>query len=159
MITWSPYFPQIIMASNKKPIRLVSQADISYQTFEDAYYEKRVWMPSANVSNYVMIFTGLSMGARSKLGRAAFINLIKTLSESEIVPRTIVFWNNAVKACLENSPLLSALARIERAGVKILVSTHALEKLGAKNKLRAGKLANTIDLLEAIHKSQKVVSF
>ncbi|HNV72466.1 MAG TPA: hypothetical protein PKO06_22345 [Candidatus Ozemobacteraceae bacterium] len=138
---------------------LSPRSEVTYQIFEDAYYEKRVWMPSANLSNYVMIFTSLSLGHKSRLGRLAFRHLLQTLSESEFVPRILVFWNHAVKACVEGSPLLPCLARIERAGVKILVCTFALEKLKLKSKLRSGKLASNIDLLDAIHKAQKVVSF
>ncbi len=142
-----------------KVLSLSPRSEVSYQIFEDAYYEKRVWMPSANLSNYVLIFTSLSLGKRSRLGRLAFRNFLQTLSESEFVPRVIVFWNYAVKACVEGSPLLPCLARIERAGVKILVCTFALEKLKLKSRLRSGKLASNIDLLDAIHKAQKVVSF
>jgi len=116
-------------------------------------------MPSATVSNFLLMFTRRSIGARSKLGSESFSNLIVTLSESEIVPRTLVFWNSAVKACMEGSSLVPAISRIERAGVKILVSGFALERLGLKGQLRVGKLANTIDLLEAINKAQKVVTF
>lgn len=123
------------------------------------YFEKRVWMPSANVANFLLMFTRCSIGGRSKLGSESFSNLIVTLSESEFVPRTLVFWNTAVKACMEGSPLIPAITRIERAGVKVLVSGFALERLGLKGQLRVGKLANTIDLLEAINKTQKIVTF
>ena len=138
---------------------LSPQNDVSYQQFEDAYFEKRVWMPSANVSNYAMIFTRLFLGEKTVLGRTSMKNLLIALSENEVVPRTLVFWNSSVKVCVEGSPLLPALSKIERAGVKILVSGYALDKLHLKSALRIGKLANNFDLLEAIQKAQKVVSF
>lgn len=99
------------------------------------------------------------MGEKSKLGKLALKNLIVTLSESEVVPRTLAFWNTAVKLCIEGSPLLPTLAKIEKCGVKILVSGYALEKLNLKSFLRIGKLANNFDLLEAIFKATKVVTF
>lgn len=139
--------------------QLSPRSDVNFSQFEDVYFEKRVWMPSANVSNYAMIFTRLFLGEKTPLGRSSLKNLIITLSESEVVPRTLVFWNTAVKACVEGSPVLPALAKIERAGVKILVSGFALDRLKLKSSLRIGKLANNFDLLEAIHKAQKVVSF
>ncbi len=148
----------IVKAGRKAP-PLSTRNDFSYRQFEDVYFEKRVWMPSANVSNYVMIFTRLFLGEKSPMGRRSLKNLLVTLSESEVVPRVLVFWNNAVKICLEGSPLLPALAKIERTGVRILVSGYALERLKMKGQLRIGKLANNFDLLEAIHKAQKVVSF
>ena len=138
---------------------LGAKADVSYQYFEDAAFEKRIWMPSANVSNYLLLFTAPFLGTRDPLGRKSFNDFIITLSESEIVPRVLAFWNHAVKACVEGSPLLPALAKIERTGVKILVSGPALDHLQLKNSLRIGKLANHFDLLEAIHKAQKIVNF
>lgn len=142
-----------------KDNNLSSKATPNYKHFEDVFYEKRVWVPSANVSNYLLMFTRPYIGDPGDLGTDAFRNLIITLSESEIVPRIVVFWNNAVRACVDQSTLLASIVKIEKAGVKILVSAHALESLNLKTKLRVGKLANNLDLLDAINKTQKVVSF
>jgi hypothetical protein len=132
---------------------------MNYQYFEDVSFEKRVWVPSANISNYVMFFPKPFIGTPDRLGRISFKNLIITLSESEIIPKVLIFWNYAARVCLEGSSLLPVLSKIEQMGVKILVSGFYLEKTNKKNKLRIGKLANNFDLLEAIHKAQKVVSF
>ncbi|MEW6711328.1 MAG: hypothetical protein AB1403_16005 [Candidatus Riflebacteria bacterium] len=118
-----------------------------------------MWVPSAKVSNFLMMFTRLYIGENDDLGKASFRDIIITLSESELVPRTLVFWNNAVKACVEGSPLVAALHKIERLGVKILVAGHALDLLNLKSDLRAGKLANHFDLMDAINQVQKVVTF
>jgi hypothetical protein len=138
---------------------LSSRNEPNYQHFEDVYFEKRVWVPSANISNYLMIFTRLYLGENDPLGKEALANLIMTLAESEVLPRVLVFWTHAVRMCVEGSALLPALAKIERAGSRVLVSAHALEAFHLKPALRAGKLANNLDLLEAINKAQKVVSF
>jgi hypothetical protein len=98
------------------------------------------------------------VGENDDLGKGSFRDIIITLSESELVPRTIVFWNNAVKACVEKSPLIPMLNKIERLGVKILVAGHALDHLGLKSELRVGKLANHFDLIDAINQVQKVVT-
>ena len=143
----------------RHPKLLSPRADVSYQYFEDAYFEKRVWAPSANISNYLMVFTRTYLGSKDKIGRLSFKNLVVTLSESEIVPKVLVFWNHAAKACLQGSSLLPFISKIEQNGVKVLVSGLYLEKFHLKEKLRVGKLANNFDLLEAIHKAQKVVSF
>lgn len=138
---------------------LSPKVDVNFKYFEDAYYEKRVWAPSANISNYVMIFTHYYLGSKDAIGRKSFKNLIVTLSESEIVPKVLVFWNHAARACLDGSSLVPVLHKIEQAGVKVLVSGFFLEKFNLKDRLRVGKLANNFDLLAAIHKAQKVVSF
>ncbi|MFZ2959684.1 MAG: hypothetical protein WA705_22605 [Candidatus Ozemobacteraceae bacterium] len=116
-------------------------------------------MPSANLSNYLLMFSSPYIGTHDPMGKKSFEDFLVTLSESEILPRILIFWNNAVKACLEGSNLLTALAKIERTGVRILVSGSALDQLDKKNKLRIGKLANNFDLLDAIHKATKIVTF
>jgi hypothetical protein len=123
------------------------------------YFEKRVWVPSAKISNYLMMFTKEFVGENDDLGKASFRDIIITMSESEMVPRVLVFWNKSVKACVEGSELLLQLNTIERAGVRILVAGHALDNLNLKHSLRVGKLANHFDLMEAINKVQKVVTF
>lgn len=99
------------------------------------------------------------MGSRDRIARASFRHLLVTLAASEIIPRFLVFWNRAARVCIEGSKLLPTLVQLERAGVRILVSAHALERMKAKNRLRVGRLANHFDLLEAINKVQKVVTF
>jgi len=106
-----------------------------------------------------MMFTRLYIGENDDLGKNSFRDILITLSESELVPRTLVFWNNAVKACVEGSPLLPVINKIEKLGVRVLVAGHALDKLGIKGAMRAGKLANHFDLLDAINQVQKVINF
>lgn len=105
------------------------------------------------------MFTKYGVGDENEMGRGSFRDIIITLSESELVPRVIAFWNTSVKACVENSDLLSALNKLEQAGVKILVAGHALNALELKKLLRVGRLANHFDLITAINKVQKVVTF
>ena len=145
--------------TNERITPLSQRSYPTYQDFEDVCFEKRVWIPSASISNYVMMFTRLYIGGKTSLGRRSFKDLIITLSESALVPRVLVFWTNSVKACLEGSPLLDAIHKIEKTGTRVLVHGYALDKLQLKSKLRAGKLANNFDLLEAINKAQKVVTF
>lgn len=141
-------------------ITLLSQrTELDHSYFEGVYYEKRVWVPSAKVSNYLMMFTRLYIGENDEMGKSSFRDILITLSESELIPRTLVFWNNAVKACVEGSPLLPVIHKIEKLGVRVLVAGHALDKLGLKASLRAGKLANHFDLLDAMNQVQKVVNF
>lgn len=142
-----------------KELILSQRNDLDHTYFEGVYFEKRVWVPSAKISNYLMMFSRLYIGENDELGKASFRDIILTLSESELVPRTVVFWNNAVKACVEGSPLIPTLHKIERLGVRILVAGHALETLNLKRALRVGKLANHFDLIEAINQVQKVVTF
>ncbi|MBF0408128.1 MAG: hypothetical protein HQM10_12295 [Candidatus Riflebacteria bacterium] len=138
---------------------LGSKAEVNYQYFEDVLFEKRIWMPSANISNYLLMFTAPYLGSRDKHGRRSFKDFLTATSESEVVPRTIVFWNRSVIACFEGSPILPALSRLDKSGVKILVSAQAINRMKAMDRLVTGKLANYTDLLDAMHKSQKIITF
>ena len=132
---------------------------IEQNYFEETYYEKRVWIASARLTNALMMFSKPFIGEDDEIGRNAVNDLLVTLSESEIVPKYIVFWNNAVKLCVEDSKLLPAINRLEKYGVRVLVAGHALDKLNLKSSLRVGKLANNFDLIDAINQVQKVINF
>ncbi len=127
--------------------------------YEQVYYEKRVWIQSARLISSIYIFSKPYIGEDDELGRSAIGDILTTLSESEVVPRYIAFWNNAVKVCTEDSKLLPVLNKLEKFGIKILVAGNALDKLNLKSSLRVGKLANHFDLVEAINQVQKVVNF
>lgn len=127
--------------------------------YEQVYYEKRVWIQSARLISSIYIFSKPYIGEDDELGRSAIGDILTTLSESEVVPRYIAFWNNAVKVCTEDSKHLPVLNKLEKFGIKILVAGNALDKLNLKSSLRVGKLANHFDLVEAINQVQKVVNF
>ena len=127
--------------------------------FEETYYEKRVWIASARLSNALMMFSKCFIGEDDELGHNSLEGILVTLSECEVVPKYIVFWNNSVKLCVENSKLLPVISKLEKYGVKILVAGFALEKLNLKSSLRVGKLANNFDLIDAMNKVQKVINF
>ncbi len=137
----------------------MSQENIDQNYFEKTYYEKRVWIASARLSNSLMMFSKTYVGEDDEMGHNAINDILVTLSESEIVPKYLVFWNNAVKLCVEDSKLLSVINRIEKYGVRVLVAGHALDKLNLKSSLRVGKLANHFDLIDAINQVQKVINF
>lgn len=105
------------------------------------------------------MFTGTFIGENNELGRDSFKDFILTLSESETIPRTVVFWNESVTTCTKDSGLINELNRLDKMGCKILVSYKALEKLQLQNDLKIGKLANNFDLIEALSKVQKVITF
>ena len=107
--------------------------EFDFKYFEDAHFEKRVWIPSAKVSNYLVMFTKCFVGEDDEMGCDSFRDIIITLSENEMVPRIIVFWNNSVQACVKGSEHLQPLTKLEKSGVKILVSGHALNVLKLKN--------------------------
>ena len=105
------------------------------------------------------MFTKCFIGEDTDMGNDSFRDIIITFSENEMVPRVMVFWNDSVKACVNGSELIQALTKLEKAGVKILVAGHALNNLKLKSSLRVGNLANHFDLVAAINKVQKVVTF
>ena len=127
--------------------------------FEETYYEKRVWIASARLSNSLMMFSKPFIGEDDEMGRNTINDILVTLSESEIVPKFIVFWNNAVKLCVEDSKLIPVINKLEKYGVRVLVAGHALDKLNLKSSLRVGKLANHFDLVDAMNQVQKVINF
>ena len=132
---------------------------IEQNFFEEGYYEKRVWVSSTRLTSALIMFSKPFIGEDDAMGHKAVEDFLVTLSESELAPKYIAFWNNAVKLCVEDSSILPVINKLEKYGVTVLVAGQALDKLNLKSLLRVGKLANHFDLIDAINQVQKVVNF
>jgi hypothetical protein len=127
--------------------------------FKREYYDKHAWLNTPSMGDQLFVFTKLYIGEDEEMGRKAFSDFLVTISESHPLPKGLVFWNRAVLACVEKSETLGIILKLEEQGVNILVSDSALLSLKIKNTLRTGKPTSYFELLEAISKAQKIITF
>ena len=137
---------------------------IDQNNFDENYYEnisfnKNCWSNTIKPSNITYIFTKQYIGENNQLGRQSLEDLISTLPELEIIPKTIIFWCDSVELCSNGSKLTKSLKKLEKLGTRILVSSQALLALNLQNSLQIGRIANNLDFIHAINSSQKTVTF
>jgi selenium metabolism protein YedF len=79
-----------------------------------------------------------------------------TIAEVSPKPYAIAFYNSGILHCLEDSPVLSELQQIEKAGTKILVCGTCTDHYQVSEKVKVGIISNMYDILTAMQQSTKV---
>lgn len=82
------------------------------------------------------------------LGFAILMELLNSLAKREDRPKTMIFWNTAVKLLAQGSPAVTRLKALEEKGVQILAGRLCLQDLGIVNAV--GKAAGMDEILDLI---------
>ncbi len=80
-----------------------------------------------------------------------------TLSESDIIPKELIFLNGGVKLTVKGSEVLESLQNLEKRGVKILSCGTCLDFYGIKDNLAIGEISNMYTIVESMNTSNKVI--
>jgi len=80
-----------------------------------------------------------------------------TLSELDVVPKTIVFLNSGVKLATEGSKVLKDLQTLESKGVEIVSCGTCLDFYGLTSSLSVGGISNMYTIVEHLNNSMKVI--
>lgn len=91
------------------------------------------------------------------LGTILMKGYLYTLSESDILPKEIIFLNGGVKLTVDSSEVLESLKNLEKRGVKILSCGTCLDFYGVKNNLAIGEISNMYTIVESMNSSNKVI--
>ena len=108
--------------------------------------------------NIVVVIDSLHMGkGDEELGKILMKGFIYTLSEMEVLPKTILFYNEGVKLAIEGAESLQDLKTLEKRGVEILSCGTCLNFYGITDKLRVGEVTNMYTIVERQMKATRVV--
>lgn len=109
-------------------------------------------------SNNVVVLDSLYMGNGDKeLGKILMKGFIYTLSEIEIIPKTILLYNEGVKLITKDSEVLEDLINLEKRGVEILACGTCLDFYKIPKTLLVGSVTNMYTIIERELKSDKVI--
>ena len=112
-----------------------------------------------DASTVVMTIKSSEMGVGdSILGGVLIRALFHTLTETDEIPNTIVFYNDGVRLTVEGSPILDDLSALEKNGVELLVCGTCLGHYGLKDSLAAGTVSNMYTIAETLLRAGKVVT-
>ena len=81
-----------------------------------------------------------------------------TISESDDLPKSILFMNDGVKVPTLNHQAAEHLRDLETKGVEILVCGACLNFYGLEEKLRVGKISNMYDITKCMKEASKVIT-
>lgn len=95
----------------------------------------------------IMVISQNVIGNDVALGEILMKSFFGVLAESDALPDTIIFYNSAVKLCVEEGQILDDIKLIESKGVEILSCGTCLGHYEMKEKLQVGKVSNMYDIV------------
>jgi selenium metabolism protein YedF len=106
------------------------------------------------------VFIGKEIiGAGSEeLGKSLIKMYFYTISESDNLPKSILFMNDGVKVPTLNDQAINHLRDLEKKGVEILVCGACLNFYGLEDKLKVGKVSNMYDITKCMKEASKVIT-
>lgn len=115
-------------------------------------------VPAPDAPGYMVAFTKNIQGAGAdELGYRLTQLFINTLPEIDRKPESLVFLNSSVFLCLNGSPVLEPLKKLEDSGVKILVCGTCLNFFEKADELAVGIISNMYEILDQMSKAPKVL--
>ena len=111
------------------------------------------------VGNWAVFIGKEIIGAGiEELGKNLMKMFFYTLSESDDLPKYLLFMNDGVKVPTLNEQAIEHLREIENKGTEIMVCGACLNFYNLEDKLGAGKVSNMYDISNAMKEVNKVIT-
>lgn len=111
-----------------------------------------------NTGNIVVAIGSEKMGCGDeKLGKNLMKAFIYSLSQAEVHPKTMLFFNGGAHLTCEGSLSLEDLNNLKELGTKILTCGTCLDFYGLKEKLKVGEVTNMYDIVSTMEQASLVI--
>lgn len=115
--------------------------------------------PAVKGDSYIVVINGPMMGKGDEaFGRQLLKNFIYTLTEQDVLPDTMLFYNGGVPLVTEDSESLDDLRKLADAGVQIYACGACLNYYGLTEKVAVGEITNLYRIIEILRTAGRVVS-
>lgn len=120
--------------------------------------EEETCAPNAIHGNTVVVISADHMGeGDNELGKVLIKGFIYALTEQDVLPKTMLFYNGGAKLTCEESPTLEDLKSLEAQGVEILTCGTCLNHYGLTDKLQVGSVTNMYVIAEKMTQAGNIV--
>ncbi len=120
--------------------------------------EKETCAPNAIHGNTVVVISADHMGeGDEELGKILIKGFIYALTEQDVLPKTMLFYNGGAKLTCEESPTLEDLKSLEAQGVEILTCGTCLNHYGLTDKLQVGSVTNMYVIAEKMTQAGNII--
>lgn len=107
----------------------------------------------------VILFSQNMLGHGSEeLGSVLIKSFMFTLTQSDRLPKTLLFINSGVKLTVAGSPVLEHLQVLAEQGVEILSCGTCLDFYNLKEKLAVGSISNMYSILDTLTAADKAIT-
>ena len=111
-----------------------------------------------NTGNIVIAIGSEKMGCGDeKLGKNLMKAFIYSVSQAEVRPKTMLFFNGGAHITCEGSLSLEDLNNLKELGVEIKTCGTCLDFYGLKDKLKVGDVTNMYDIVSTMEQASIVI--
>lgn len=113
---------------------------------------------NASKGKYTMVVGSDKLGGGAEeLGDVLMKSFMYALTESNLLPDTLLFLNSGIKLTIKDSPVLESLKTLQQKGVYIASCGTCLDYYKVKDKLALGEITNMYTIIEKINEADKVL--
>lgn len=112
------------------------------------FYEKNL---------FILISSDKLGSGDDKLGTVLMKSYMFALSESDVIPKTLVFLNSGVKLTSHGSEVIESIQKLEDKGVEILSCGTCLDFYNLKDKLLIGTISNMYTIVEKMNNAANTI--
>ncbi len=120
--------------------------------------KEAVAVPSGNGEYVVFIGKEWIGDGDHELGKNLMRMFFYTLTESDHLPKAVLFMNGGVKLAVEDEQVISHLGVLKEKGVEILVCGTCLSFFGIAEELKIGVVSNMYDIAGKMQEAGKVIT-
>lgn len=111
-----------------------------------------------DADSYIVVVSSRYAGiGDDTLGDALMKSFIYTLTEAEVLPESMIFYNGGVRLTCEGSPVLEDLQKLSGAGVEIFSCGTCLNFYGLESQLKVGQVTNMYVIVDKQQKAKKII--
>ena len=92
-----------------------------------------------------------------QLGKILIKSFIYSLTEQDVLPQYVLFYNGGIKLLLADSESVPDLKKLASLGVQILACGTCVDYYNVKGQLQVGEITNLYHILELMRAAQRVV--
>lgn len=108
--------------------------------------------------SYIVVINSPYMGVGDEgFGRSLLKTFIYTLTEQDVLPQCIVFYNGGVPLVTEESESLQDLQQLAKMGVSIYACGACLNFYGLTDKVAVGEITNMYHIVELMRTADRIV--
>lgn len=113
--------------------------------------------PDARDHSIVVISSAVMGAGNDELGKVLMKGFIYGLSQLDVLPEKILFYNGGVTLTTEGSDSIEDLKAMEAQGVQIFSCGTCLNYYGLTEKLMVGEVTNMYSIVEAMAAAAKII--
>lgn len=154
--------------ANQKEYQIVSKKleEHKYQvlitvgegSLEEVTEEETYCIPDGRAKKTVVVIDSNLMGrGNDELGKVLMKGFIYALTQQDVLPSKILFYNGGATLTCEGSDSLEDLQSLEAQGVEIFTCGTCLNYYGMTDNLKVGSITNMYDICEAMVTADLIV--